>query len=167
MPYTHILAPTDFSPVANRALAHAFAEAESHNARLTLLHALHHHPDTEVYYFKGQPAAPRGFASEFGDVTVASGSTQTTIRRDYIEESLMQLRELVPHSFTGTWETEVAAGAPANAIVRLAQERNVDLIVMSTHGRTGLSHLLLGSVAERVVREAPCPVLIIRYRPDS
>ena len=167
MSYTHILAPTDFSPLANHALAYAFQEAEIHNAKLTLLHALHHHPDTEVYYLKDQSTEPRGFASEFGDLSLSSGSTPTTIRRDYIEEALLQLRELVPHAFTGAWETEVASGAPAEAIVRLAQERHVDLIVMSTHGRTGLSHVLLGSVAERVVREAPCPVLIIRYRPDA
>ena len=166
MSYTHILAPTDFSSLANHALVYAFKEAEIHNAKLTLLHALHHHSD-EVYYVKGQPTDPRGFADEFGTMALAPGSTPTTIRRDYVEESLLQLRELVPPSFTGVWETEVASGAPAEAIVRLAQARQVDLIVMGTHGRTGLSHVLLGSVAEKVVHEAPCPVLIIRYRPDA
>lgn len=166
MSYTHILAPTDFSSLANHALAYAFKEAEIHNAKLTLLHALHHHPD-EVYYVKGHPTDPRGFAGEFGTMALAPGTTPTTIRRDYVEEALLQLRELVPPSFTGVWETEVASGAPAEAIVRLAQERQVDLIVMSTHGRTGLFHVLLGSVAEKVVHEALCPVLVIRYRPDA
>jgi nucleotide-binding universal stress UspA family protein len=166
MSYTHILAPTDFSPLANHALTYAFKEAELHNAKLTLLHALHHHSD-EVYYIKGQPTDPRGLAGELGSMTLASGSTPITIRRDYVEEALLQLREMVPPSFTSVWETEVASGSPAEAIVRLAQERQVDLIVMGTHGRTGLSHILLGSVAEKVVREAPCPVLIIRYRPDA
>jgi len=95
------------------------------------------------------------------------GSTPTTIRRDYVEEALLQLRELVPPFFSGLWETEVASGAPADTIVRLARERQADLIVMGTHGCTGLSHVLLGSVAEKVAREAPCPVLIIRYRTDT
>ena len=55
-------------------------------------------------------------------------------------------------------------GPPADTIVRVAQERNADLIVMSTHGRTGLQHVLLGSVAEKVVRLAPCAVLTVKYR---
>jgi len=55
-------------------------------------------------------------------------------------------------------------GPPADTIVRVAQERGVDLIVMSTHGRTGLQHVLMGSVAEKVVRLAPCPVLTVKHR---
>jgi nucleotide-binding universal stress UspA family protein len=55
-------------------------------------------------------------------------------------------------------------GHPAETIVRVAQERGADLIVMSTHGRTGLQHVLLGSVAEKVVRLAPCPVLTVKHR---
>jgi universal stress protein A len=166
MSYTNILAPTDFSPLANHALAYAFTEAEIHHAKLTLLHALHHHHD-DVYYVKGHPTDPRSVAGDLGTISPAPGSPPTTIRRDYVEEALLQLRELVPPSFTGAWETEVASGAPADAIVRLARERQVDLIVMGTHGRTGLSHMLLGSVAEKVLHEAPCPVLIIRYLTDA
>ena len=64
--------------------------------------------------------------------------------------------------FQGTWDVEVAVGHPADTIVRVAQERGADLIVMGTHGRTGLQHVLLGSVAEKVVRLAPCPVLTVR-----
>ena len=56
----------------------------------------------------------------------------------------------------------VAVGRPAEEILRVAEEAGVDLIVMGTHGRTGLQHVLLGSVAEKVVRLAPCPVLIVR-----
>jgi nucleotide-binding universal stress UspA family protein len=86
------------------------------------------------------------------------------VRRDYNEEALVQLQDLVPASFTGPWKTEVATGDPANAIVQAAQDLGVDLIVMATHGRTGLQHVFLGSVAEKVIRHAPCPVLAIRYR---
>jgi universal stress protein A len=59
-------------------------------------------------------------------------------------------------------ETLVVWGSPPVEICRIAQERRVDLIVMGTHGRTGLAHLFIGSVAERVVRYAPCSVLIVR-----
>jgi nucleotide-binding universal stress UspA family protein len=55
-------------------------------------------------------------------------------------------------------------GSPVEAIVAHADDKRVDLIVIATHGRTGLSHALLGSVAERIIREAPCPVLTIRSR---
>jgi nucleotide-binding universal stress UspA family protein len=58
---------------------------------------------------------------------------------------------------------EVAEGLPFDEIVRLARDRNVDLIVMGTHGHTGLAHVLMGSVAEKVVRRAPCPVLTVRH----
>jgi nucleotide-binding universal stress UspA family protein len=59
-------------------------------------------------------------------------------------------------------EAVVAHAVPFQQIVNLAGARNVDMIVMSTHGRTGLAHMLLGSVAEKVVRLAPCPVLVTR-----
>jgi nucleotide-binding universal stress UspA family protein len=59
-------------------------------------------------------------------------------------------------------ETKVATGIPSEDIARVARELPADLIIMGTHGRAGMSHLLLGSVAEKVVRGAPCPVLTVR-----
>ena len=165
MLYTHILVPTDFSPAANQALAYAFEEATQHHARLTLLHVLHHHPTMEVYYIKGAPESRMGLVAEFGGtVPTITPSPPETIRRDYHEEALMQLSELVPPSFPGVWEPRVVAGDSADTIVQMAGELTVDLIVMGTHGRTGLQHVLLGSVAEKVVRLAPCPVLTVRYK---
>jgi nucleotide-binding universal stress UspA family protein len=90
-------------------------------------------------------------------------SEPNVVRHDYREVTLTRLRDLVPEAFRGTWEVEIAVGRPADTIVRLARERNVDLIVMATHGRTGLGHAVLGSVAEKVVRLAPCPVLTVKY----
>ena len=86
----------------------------------------------------------------------------TVIRRDSGEAALTRLRDLVPEAFRGPWGVEIAVGRPADTIVRLARERNADLIVMATHGRTGLEHVVMGSVAEKVVRLAPCPVLTVK-----
>lgn len=165
MSYSHILMPTDFSSAANQALVYAFEEATQHQAKLTLLHVLQHHHATEVYYIKDAPQTGTGYVPEFGEKLPAFPShPPETVRRDYYEEALVQLHALVPASFTGTCEVQVAAGHPAETIVRMAQELAVDLIIMATHGRTGVSHILLGSVAEHVIRHAPCPVLAIRQQ---
>jgi len=85
------------------------------------------------------------------------------VRDDESEGVLTALRDLIANVFAGDWEVEVAVGHPADTIVRVAQERDADLIVMSTHGRTGLQHMFLGSVAEKVVRLAPCAVMTVKY----
>jgi nucleotide-binding universal stress UspA family protein len=162
----HILVPTDFSTAAHQALRYAVEEAMQHQAKLTLLHVLHHQPATDVYYVRGAPEGPRGFGDFGSALPTTPPSAPQTVLRDYHEEALTQLRDLVPAAFSGSWEAQVATGDPADAIVREATQLGVDLIVMGTHGRTGLQHVLLGSVAEKVVRHAPCPVLTVRYRAD-
>ncbi len=162
MSFTHILAPTDFSASANGALTVALREAELHQASLKLVHVLQHHPNTEVTYLRGNPEDRRGLATEFGPLPTPGGQSEAILRRDYIEEALTQLRDLVPRSFSGASTVEVVRGDPADAIVQVARHHGIDLIVMSTHGRTGLAHVFLGSVAEKVVRLAPCPVLVVR-----
>ena len=170
MPFTHILVPTDFSDPAHQALHHAAEEAALHGARVTLLHVLPAHGGTDVYYVSGRPEQ----SSQGRYDPIAGGrlggmppAQPTTVRRDLGEEAITQLNDLVPEACRGSWNVETASGNPADAIVRLAQERGADLIVMGTHGRTGLQHVLLGSVAEKVVRHAPCPVLTVRHgRPD-
>ena len=167
MRFTHILAPTDFSTPADQALQYAFEEATQHQARLTLLHVVQHHPTTEVYYLKGTPQHQPGYVGELsGRLPSLPSPPPETLRRDYHEEALTQLRALVPASLIGLWDVQVTTGDAADAIVRMATESGADLIVMATHGRTGLQHVLLGSVAEKVVRHAPCPVLTIRYKKD-
>jgi nucleotide-binding universal stress UspA family protein len=84
------------------------------------------------------------------------------VRRDSSEAALARLRDLVPDAYRETWDVEIAVGRPADTIVRLAREYHADLIVMGTHGRTGLEHMVMGSVAEKVVRLAPCPVLTVK-----
>jgi universal stress protein A len=167
MRFTHVLVPTDFSEPAHQALQYAIEEATLHHAKLTLLHVLPPHSGTDVYYVTGYPEAPRegSFDPVGAGVFNAEPSSEAgVVRRDLDEEALAQLRDLVPDTFRGTWEVDLASGHPADTIVRIAQDRHADLIVMATHGRTGFQHALLGSVAEKVVRLAPCAVLTIRKR---
>ena len=167
MAFTHLLVPTDFSEPANQALGYAFEEATLHRAKVTLLHVLAPHADTDVYYVTGSPEPPpQGSVDPTGGGRVSARplSEATVVRTDPSEEALTQLQDLIPAAGRGTWDVALAVGHPADAVVRVAQERNVDLIVMGTHGRTGLQHVLLGSVAEKVVRLAPCPVLTVRYQ---
>ena len=165
MAYTHILAPTDFSAPAQHALRYAFEEAKHHEAQLTLLHVIHHHPTTEVHYITGRPEnrVGMGGTDAGGTLPTPAWSAPAVVLRDYVEEALVQLRDLIPDACTTPWHVEVASGDPATAIVRTARDLGADLIIMGTHGRTGLSHILLGSVAEKVVRHASCPVLTVRY----
>ena len=165
MAFTHVLVPTDFSDPAQQALHYALEEAALHHATVTLLHVLPPHTGTEVYYVTGAPGVQPGFDPVLGGRLAPPGAPPpTVVRHDRHEEALTQLHDLMPDSFHGSWEVEVADGHPAETIVRIAQERAVDLIVMGTHGRTGLRHALLGSVAEKVVCRAPCPVLTVRHK---
>src|SRR5262245_62147167 len=163
MAFTQILIPTDFSEPANRALHYALEEASLHNANVTLLHVLPAHTSTDVYFITGRPDAQPEFEPALGGRLRTPTPTQpTALLHEHSEAALTQLRDLMPASFQGAWEVDVAAGSPAETIVHVAHERGADLIVMGTHGRTGLQHMFLGSVAEKVVRLAPCPVLTVK-----
>ena len=160
----HFLVPTDFSETALHALSYALEEARLHQAKLTLLHVLPPHSATDVYYVSPEP--PRSTSDPRLDELLGSygPSEPAVVRSDPDQGALNRLRDLMPGTFRGMWEAEVARGQPADAIVRFAQERDIDLIVMGTHGRSGLQHVFLGSVAEKVVRQAPCPVLTVRHK---
>ncbi|MBL8792304.1 MAG: universal stress protein [Planctomycetia bacterium] len=128
-----ILHPTDFSSRAEFAFRLACSLAQDHGARLVLLHVM---PTAFVY----------------GEVGVAVGP------ESYRDTVLEQLHRL--HAPAGVEvEYRLEEGDPADTIVRTAEEAGCDLIVLGTHGRRGLTRLLMGSVAEQVVRRAPCPVL--------
>ncbi len=129
-----ILYPTDFSSYSNQAYFHAVALAEVHGASLTILYV----------YVPG--AVPRLHGTEEEE-------------RRHWREQLEQVRPANPgipvhHVFLD--------GDPASEIVRYAVDAGIDLIVMGTHGRTGLERLLVGSVTERVMREAHCSVLAVK-----
>ena len=163
MAFTHILLPTDFSEPANRALHYALEEASLHNANVTILHVLPAHTGTDVYFITGRPGAQPDFDPALERRLGTPAPRQPTVLlHDHHEAALTQLRDLMPAFFQGPWDVDVAAGPPAETIVHVAHERGADLIVMGTHGRTGLHHILLGSVAEKVVRLATCPVLTVK-----
>jgi nucleotide-binding universal stress UspA family protein len=167
MGFSHVLVTTDLSDAANHALRYAIEEATLHHARMTILHVLPENAGTEVYYVADGPGA--GVSQEpvdpsgGGPLRSFALSPPRVVRHDPGDVARTQMQDLVRGQFEGPCEVEVATGHPADAIVRVAQERGVDLIVMGTHGRTGLQHVFLGSVAEKVVRLAPCPVLTVRH----
>lgn len=141
--FTHILVPTDFNPASHAALECAKEIAERFGARLSLLHVVTDPKATGFWtpevYVPATPETQEGFLREARKRLDSALSPEERSR------------------FTAT--IDVRLGAVADRIQEVALEQQVDLIVMGTHGRRGLAHLLLGSVAERVLRSAPCPVL--------
>lgn len=142
MQIRRILALTDFSEPAKQAIAYAFKLAQTFEAKLILLHVV-------------EPL----------DSPMRSDSHLVMTRRDYLERlAHHKLAQMLPEAQDAKVEVtrRVVVGLPYRTIVEVATKEQADLLVMATHGRTGLSHLVMGSVAERVVRTAPCPVLTIR-----
>lgn len=165
MPFTHMLVPTDFSGPAAHALRCALEEASLHRAKVTLLHVVPPRHGTDIYYITGSADPRRGSSLDpalDACLGARSSSEPAVVRSDPREDALTRLRDLMPASFHGSWEAEVADGQPPETIVRFAQDNHVDLIVMGTHGRSGLQRMLLGSVAEHVLRLAQCPVLTVK-----
>jgi len=138
LPIRTILHPTDFSDRSAYALHLACALARDHGARLVVLHTVM--TPTVVYVEGVIPPEP--------DV--------------YYREAKEQLANLEVPDPRLTVERRFEEGDPATEIVRVAGEIQASLIVMGTHGRTGVSRLLMGSVAEQVMRQAPCPVLTLK-----
>lgn len=133
-----ILVPTDFSETSYAALNYAIGMAQAFGAQLYLMHV------------PGELGI--GFEANF---PVGRFETAARERLDALlsQEEIERLRP----------EYALRLGTPATEIVRYADARDVDMIIMGTHGRSGVAHLLMGSVAEQVVRTAPCPVLLVRH----
>jgi nucleotide-binding universal stress UspA family protein len=141
-----ILVPTDFSDHSERAAAYAVELARRYEAEA--VHCVHVSDipadllATSTYYMSGP-------SEEFIE----------QIRR----ESRQSLEAFVAKNLQGvTVKTAFLEGRPFVEIIRYAREHQIDLIVISTHGRSGIKHALFGSVAEKVVRKAPCPVLVVK-----
>jgi nucleotide-binding universal stress UspA family protein len=138
-----ILVPTDFSPAATAAARYAVDLAAKLDARVTLMHV----------YWPTVIGFPDGSVFLSGPIDLAN---LLDASRRGLEGVKSELPRDVPIAL------ESRQGAPAETIAEVSRE--FDLIVMATHGRSGVSHLILGSVAERVVRTAHCPVVTVRVR---
>lgn len=141
-----ILVPTDFSAGAESALAWAMGLGQAFGAEVVLLHVL----DLSI-------AALAGFPANVAMVP-AAGELLERIHA----ETEQEMRRLAAR-FPGA-RTVIREGMPRGAIIDVAKEVGADMIVMGTHGRTGLGHVLFGSVAEHVVRHSRIPVLTVRRR---
>jgi len=139
MKVSTILFPTDFSPFGQEALRWATALARDSGAKLIIIHV----EEPPMAYGGGELY----LGSEQGD-------------REELRKSLVKI---VPADSKVAFEHKLLVGDPATAIVETAANENADLIVIGTHGRTGLTRLLMGSVAEAVVRRAKCPVLTVKH----
>lgn len=133
-----ILVPTDFSEFSVAALEQATLLAREHEASLLIMHVK---PPPEHYTTAGLASVPVAFDDEL------------------LAEELKDFR---PNDPEVGYAQRMVVGETVAEIVALAEQENVEMIVMGTHGRTGIGHLLIGSIAEGVVRKAPCPVLTIR-----
>jgi nucleotide-binding universal stress UspA family protein len=137
LPIRTILHPTDFSPQAEYAYRLATALARDYGARLVIMHV------------KMIPTVAYG---EFAALPPEPEETMENLKE--------RLTQMKPRDCAA--EYVLSEGVPAEEIVNVAADRHCDLIVMGTHGRTGLGRLLMGSVAELVVRRAACPVLTVK-----
>ena len=140
-----VLFPTDFSELSKSAERYACALADQFRAELHVLHVLE-----DVYLFAPDPAA------------------MVYIPPNLLNEARKNAEQAISRVPSPEWSNgkrvvhATRNGSPHVEIVNYAKEKQIDLIVIGTHGRTGLTHLLLGSVAERVVQHAGCPVLTVR-----
>jgi len=139
-----ILVPTDFSAHSAEATAWAADLARRYDASLTLIHV--YQPVSMALPEGYVLMSPNGLADLLSELDTALDRARKDLERD---------ERITP-------ETMLLQGVPFAEIVGFARDGGYDLIVMGTHGRTGLKHALMGSVAEKVVRKAPCPVLTVR-----
>ncbi len=152
LPLKRILVPTDFSEPAQEAFKDAVELAQHFSAQLLMVHIV---PPVPVPYQPMVSPAPAF------DIT-AYLQDLVKISRDSLQD---YVTEHVPQGVPAT--VSVTAGDPAYEILRLAKELEADTIVIATHGHGGWRHFLFGSVAEKVVRQAECPVLVVHAPPEA
>ena len=144
-PFCHVLAPTDFSVASRHALATALMMAQRFGARLTLLHVV----EPQFAAYAGAPFMP----------IVNLVSEQEAAARIALEREMKALEGQT------IVDVELRHGSAWREILEAAKDKNADLIVMSTHGHTGLARALMGSTAEKVVRMSGTPVLTVHALP--
>jgi universal stress protein A len=137
-----ILVPLDFSDASEKALAYAVPLARQFGAHITLLYV----SDAQLH------------CNEFAYLPIEETAVEWAAQKRLQEIA----GRMVPPDLLG--KTEMRSGVPFDEVVAVAKELHADLIIVNTRGYTGLKHVLLGSTAERIVRHAPCPVLVVRER---
>jgi nucleotide-binding universal stress UspA family protein len=136
-----VLVPVDFSEASDAAIQHAKEIAQTYGAEIDLLHVVE------------EPFYPPAYGPD-----VMTFPTQDVVER--VEKQLAEMaREDIGYEHVMISAT---TGSPSNEILNYVDENEVDLVVLATHGRTGLDHILLGSVAERVLRQSPTPVFVVK-----
>ena len=141
--FSHFLVPTDFSPNSEKAIDYAVQLARRLGARLTLLHVIPE-PSALDYSIEGIPRQEIEGWEEEAEKRLAQELARAQVEYANIES------------------VQVTALHPRDEIVRAATELAADLLVISTHGYTGWKHFLFGSDAEKIVEQAPCPVVVVR-----
>lgn len=142
--FEKILLPVDFSDYSEVACEYAITLARTFNSSLQVLHVINEPVDLRGFY------VPH-ISFEQLEKEIETGATQ--MLEAFCQANLKDFK---------AFDTMVVTGVPYEEIIRVATEKESSLIVIGTHGRTGLDHLIFGSTAERVVRSAPCPVMTIR-----
>jgi nucleotide-binding universal stress UspA family protein len=142
-----ILCPTDFSENSKHAMKYALTLAALSQAELELFHVVE-----PISY----PQSTELFEPVLDEVEL-SMKMEAAFQKQ-LEDQVAALKEEYPKV-----EGKLVTGNTFLEIIQVARDDDVDMIVMGTHGRTGLAHVLIGSVAEKVVREAPCPVLTVKH----
>ena len=139
-----ILVPIDFSEYSKKALQYAIPFARQFNAKIYLLYVV----EPTVY--------PADFS--FGQIGMPNVENELRVKGE------QELHELITNEVKGAVQAEavVKVGLPFVEVVSLAKDEDIELIVVATHGHTGVEHVLFGSTAEKIVRKAPCPVLVVR-----
>ena len=144
-----ILVPVDFSVSSKKILRYARSLGEQFGARIILLHVVE------------PKVRPEGYM-----IVPSHRHAGNAVRINEREVRLAQLSDREA-GFTVRPDVVVQMGEPWKEIINLAKRWNIDLVILGTRGLTGLKHTLLGSTAERVVRHAPCPVLVVREKPSN
>ncbi len=151
MQISSILLPTDFSECGNYALRYATSLARTFGASIICVHVIEPMVPTAGYSGMTEPLPIADITEQLED----SAERELPRIAECEECAGLQVEEVIAH------------GEAASEIVRVAKARNVDLIVVSSHGRTGLGRILFGSTAEAIVRHASCPVLVVKPPPEE
>lgn len=155
MRYTHVLLTHDGSELSDSAVEHAEAIANAFQAKVTVLRVTETVGEVMVHMAPTTLESAGPIVADVAEDVVAS-------ERATAERDIEAVAALLATSAASAVETLVKEGAPGSVIVDTAVEIGADLIVMATHGRSGLSRAVMGSVADHVLHNAPCPVLLCR-----